>query len=161
MLVATAVAVVELIALVGVGALVLARPLRHHPAAKSTAHAAAAPRSTLAVRATRAPVRKPAPIPSHPLRARGRVPVLVLNGNGVQGAAHAAAARLQSLGYPIGGTANAPRHDYSRSMVMFVPGYAKEARRLARDTGIRLVAPVDGLTPAALRASRLIVLLGS
>jgi hypothetical protein len=37
----------------------------------------------------------------------------------------------------------------------------KEARRLAHDTGIRLVAPVDGLTPAKLKASQTVVILGS
>jgi hypothetical protein len=46
-------------------------------------------------------------------------------------------------------------------MVMFVPGYLEEARRLARETGIKLVAPVDGLTTSTLSASRLVVLLGS
>ena len=87
--------------------------------------------------------------------------VLVLNANGVQGAAHAEAARLQAAGYPVGGAANAPSHHYAQSMVMYVPGYLKEARRLAHESGIRLVAPVDGLTPAALSGSRLVVLLGS
>jgi LCP family protein required for cell wall assembly len=89
-----------------------------------------------------------------------KVTVTVLNGNGVTGAAAAAAARLESDGYPIGGTTNAQRHDYARSMVMFVPGWAKEARRLARDSGIRMVSPVDGLRPAQLRGSKVILLLG-
>ena len=98
---------------------------------------------------------------AHPLRARSQVRVLVLNGNGHQGAAHTEAAHLQGLGYPIGGAANATRHDYARSMVMFVPGWQKEAQRLARETGIRLVAPVDGITSATLKGSRVVVLLGS
>jgi len=102
-----------------------------------------------------------AAVASHPLRARSQVRVLVLNANGVQGAAHVEAARLQALGYPISGASNAPSHHYAQSMVMFVPGYLKEARRLAHDAGIRLVAPVDGLTPSTLSASRLVVLLGS
>ena len=101
------------------------------------------------------------PAPTHALRPRSRVSVLVLNANGVQGAAHAEAARLQALGYPIGGAANAPSHHYAQSMVMYVPGYSKEARRLAHDAHIKLVAPVDGLTPSGLQGSRLVVLLGS
>jgi hypothetical protein len=100
-------------------------------------------------------------VPSVPIRTRSKIAVLVLNGNGVTGVAHTEATHLQSLGYRIGGAENAPPHHYSRSMVMFVPGYGKEARRLARDTGIRFVAPLDGLTHAELKSSRLVVLLGS
>lgn len=97
---------------------------------------------------------------SVPLRSRSHVRVLVLNGNGVGGAAAAEAARLQSEGYRIGGATNAQRHDYANSMVMFVPGWEKEARRLARDTGIRMVATLDGLRPAQLRGSKVVLLLG-
>ena len=56
---------------------------------------------------------------------------------------------------------DAPRHDYAQTMVMYVPGFLPEARRLARDLAVRLVAPVDGLTPTRLRGSKLVVLLGS
>lgn len=165
-LVASAIAAAELVGLIGVGAFVLAHPFRHHakPPAATTVAAPAAHR-------TAAPVvhRHVVPVPAkdrfafvaQPLRARSQVRVLVLNANGVQGAAHVEAARLQSLGYAIGGAANAPSHRYSQSMVMFVPGYLKEARRLARETRIKLVAPVDGLTPSTLSGSRLVVLLGS
>lgn len=164
-LVAAAVATIELLGLIVIGAFVLGHPFRH--AAKHTSTTAAT--ATVAhhtVQVHRHVVPIPAkdrfgPIASHPLRARSQVRVLVLNANGVQGAAHVEAARLQSLGYPIGGAANAPTHHYAQSMVMFVPGYLKEARRLAHDVGIRLVAPVDGLTPSTLSASRLVVLLGS
>jgi LytR cell envelope-related transcriptional attenuator len=170
--VASAIAALELLGLVGVGAFVVAHPFRHHgttaTTASSTTPAVTTPATTAHHVATVA--RRVAPIPAkdrvapvapHPIRARSQVRVLVLNANGVQGAAHSEAAHLQGLGYPIGGAANAPSHHYSQSMVMFVPGYAKEARRLARDTGIKLVAPVDGLTQSALSGSRLVVLLGS
>jgi hypothetical protein len=43
---------------------------------------------------------------------------------------------------------------------MFVPGWIKEARRLARDAGVRMVAPLDGLRPAQLKGSVLVLLLG-
>jgi hypothetical protein len=46
-------------------------------------------------------------------------------------------------------------------MVLFVPGWHQEARRLARDTGIRLVAPVDGIRRATLKGSKLVVILGT
>jgi hypothetical protein len=42
-----------------------------------------------------------------------------------------------------------------------VPGWVKEARRFARDTGVRLVAPVDGLTPAKLKGSKIVLILGT
>ena len=155
-LVAVAVALAELVALIFSGALLLARSSHHHAAATRTVT------KTVAVRRPRhvAPVKR-VRVAAHPLRARSQVRVLVLNGNGRQGAAHIEAAHLQALGYPIGGAANATRHDYARSMVMFVPGWQKEAQRLAHDTRIRLVAPVDGVTAATLRGSRVVVLLGS
>lgn len=147
-----ALAAVELVALIGIVALHLAP--KH---AVASAPAPAKPHHAQPV--VRVP--KAAAPPSHPLRARASVYVLVLNGNGVQGAASTEAARLRSAGYRIGGATNAQRHDYARSMVLYVPGWIKEARRLAHDTGIRLVAPVDGLRPAALRGSQAVVILGS
>ena len=105
--------------------------------------------------------RQVATLPSHPLRPRGRVRVLVLNGNGVSGAAATAAQRLQLEGYRLGGAGNAPRHDYARSMIMYVPGWSKEARRLGRDTGVRLVAPLDGLRKTQLKGSKIVLLLGT
>ena len=163
-LVASAIAAAELVGLIAIGGFVVAHPFGHH--AKPDAAAAA----TVVHHATPIVHRVVAPIPkkdrvglvaSHPLRPRAEMRVLVLNANGVQGAAHTEAARLQGLGYTIGAAQNAPSHHYAQSMVMFVPGYQKEARRLAHETGIRLVAPVDGLSRSALSASRLVVLLGS
>jgi hypothetical protein len=165
-LVASLVATVELVGLVVIGAFFLAHPFSHHAkkTAATVATAATVVHTTPVVHRHVVPVPAKdrfAPLPTHQLRARSNVRVLVLNANGVQGAAHLEAARLQSLGYLIGGAANAPTHHYARSMVMFVPGYLKEARRLAREAGIKLVAPVDGVTPSTLNASRLVVLLGS
>jgi hypothetical protein len=148
-LVVGAVAALELVALIGIGAVKLA------PHAKAVA-APAKPKA----RAVQARHVAP-PVPSHPLRSRDRVRVLILNGNGVRGAAASEAARLEVYGYRIGGAQNAQRHDYARSMVMYVPGWVKEARRLAHESGIRLVAPIDGLRKAQLRGSKLVVILGT
>ena len=149
--VAGAVALVELVALVAIG---LAHFAPHQSAATQ------APRAAV-VKAKPAPVRVHTPtVPQVPLRARSHVRVLVLNGNGVNGAAAAAAARLQGDGYAIAGSTDAQRHDYARSMVMFVPGWAREARRLAREAGVGMVSPVDGLRAAQLRGSKVILLLG-
>jgi hypothetical protein len=86
--------------------------------------------------------------------------VLVLNGNGVTGAASAEAARLQSDGYRVAGAVDAERHDYAESMVFFVPGWQKEARRLAHSVGIRVVAPIDGIRGPQLKGSKVVLLLG-
>ena len=150
-----AVAAVELVALVAIGAVHLAPP-RHASPRTHARHLTAATRPATPVRRVAR-----APAPSHPLRARGRVSVLVLNGNGVQGAAATTAARLQHAGYRIGGARNAQRHDYARSMVMYVPGWLKEARRIGHETGIRLIAPVDGTAPARLKGSQIVLILGT
>ena len=154
-LIAVAVALAELVALIFSGALLLARSTPHHrtAAVKKTAVPGTGRRHVAPVKRVR--------VTAHPLRARSQVRVLVLNGNGRQGAAHTEAAHLQGLGYPIGGAANATRHDYARSMVMFVPGWQKEAQRLAHEIGIALVAPIDGFRAGSLRGSRVVVLLGS
>jgi len=148
-----AVAAVELVALIGIGATHVAASLRTH-ATPAPVHAAkAAPRVHQHVIKVRA-------LPSHPLRGRAGLSVLVLNGNGVNGAAGAEAVRLQSLGYGSSRSEDAPRHDYARSMVLYLPGYAKEARRLGHDAGVRLIAPVDGMRKARLKGSQLVVVLG-
>lgn len=140
-----AVALAELVALIAIGLAQLAPS--SHVAKTVVAHRVARIR--------------PKPAPAVPLRPRSRVHVLVLNGNGVSGAASVQAARLQGDGYRIAGATNAQRHDYARSMVMYVPGWAGEARRLARETGVRVVSPVDGLRGPQLRGSTVILLLGT
>ncbi len=152
-LVVGAIAAVELAVLIGIGAVHFAP--KHAPVAATAA--TAKPQHARPV----VHVPKVALPPAHPLRARASVHVLVLNGNSVQGAASREAALLQSAGYRVVGAENAQRHDYARSMVLYVPGWIKEARRLAHDTGIRLVAPVDGLRPAALKGSKTVVILGT
>jgi hypothetical protein len=149
-LVVGAVAAIELLVLIGIAAL--------HLVPTHTAARAAAPAKSRHLRSITHVAKKVPATPSHPLQARSGVRVLVLNGNGVQGAASAEAARLRSAGYRIAGATNAQRHDYARSMVLYAPGWAKEGRRLARDAGISLVAPIDGMK---LKASQAVVVLGS
>ena len=147
-LVAAALAALELVALIVVGAFLLARPIQHKAAAKTVA----AP----VVHRTVAHVHRVKIVP-HALRPRTQVSVLVLNGNGQSGAAARAAAKLHALGYRISDSRNAQRHDYARSLVMYMPGYAREGRRIAHDAGIRLVSPVDGLKP---KRSQIVIVLG-
>jgi LytR cell envelope-related transcriptional attenuator len=146
-----AIALIELVALIAIGA-VRVLPVHKAAATPETRAKAAVP--------VRPVIHVPAP-PSHPMKARALTRVLVLNGNGVAGAASSQATSLTTLGYTVAGAKNAPRHDYAQSMVMYVRGFLPEARRLARDIGVRIVAPVDGLSPSRLQGSKLVVLLGS
>ncbi|HXV35141.1 MAG TPA: LytR C-terminal domain-containing protein [Gaiellaceae bacterium] len=95
-----------------------------------------------------------------PLLSRREVSVLVLNGNGVTGAASEAAARVRAEKYLIAGTGNAASSDYPRSLVMYRPGFEREARRLAKDLGVRRVVPLDGMRPRALQGAHVALILG-
>jgi len=94
-----------------------------------------------------------------PLRPRARVSVLVLNGNGVAHAAGAEASRLLARGYRRAAAANAGA-SYARSLVLFRPGFEREAARLARDAHIPVTAPLDGRLPAADAGYQLVLILG-
>jgi hypothetical protein len=91
---------------------------------------------------------------------RRKVGVVVLNGNGREGAAGAIAARAAGRGYRIRAVANAPAADYPRSIVMYRPGFAAEGRRLARDLRIGVVGPLDGMRPAQLHGAHAVLILG-
>jgi LytR cell envelope-related transcriptional attenuator len=90
------------------------------------------------------PARRATPTPPAPPRPRARVSVLVLNGDGVSGAAGGEATRLLGRGYRHAIPTDAPSLGYARSLVLFRPGWQREAERLARDVRIPTVAPLDG-----------------
>jgi LytR cell envelope-related transcriptional attenuator len=135
-LVASAVAAVELVIILVAGVALVGKPLtqKMRDAARDR---------TLGMPA--APAKKPKIASSVPRLNRVETTVMVLNGNGVPGAAHEAAARVQARGYSIGQIGNAKRTDYMRGVVMYRPGYRGEALRLARDVRIKIVGPLDGL----------------
>jgi hypothetical protein len=155
--VAGAIAAVELLVLIVVGGALIAkattatsaRPAQKAVAAK-TAAVKSSPSASTKVRRAAAPARLP----------RTRVSVVVLNGGTRQGAAAATAARASGRGYRIGGVANAPSSDFTRTLVMYRRGFEGEGRRLARDLGIRIVGPLDGLRTAQLHGSHAVVVLG-
>lgn len=148
-----AVAAVELVLLVVVAGALLAKP---EPARGAAQKAKAAPVAGTAKAATLTSATKAPPAEL----SRRKVRVVVLNGNGRQGAAAAAAARVSGRGYRIGVVGNAPRHDYPRSLVMYRPGFEGEGRRLARDLGVTLVGPLDGVKPAQLHGAHAVFILG-
>ena len=100
------------------------------------------------------------PEPKRTTLSRGETSVLVLNGNGIAGAAAAEASRARAHGYQVAGTANAPR-SYGKTVVMYRAGHRPEAKRLAADMGVTLVGPLDGLGPRQLRGAQLVVVLGT
>ena len=134
-LVASAVAAVELVILVVVAVALLGNPVgeRIRAEAEQARVVAANPPPPAAMR------------DGTPRLPRAATAVLILNGNGVTGAAGEAAERVRRLGYVVGAVGNAPRSDHTRSVVMYRDGYRPEAARLARDVGVSIVAPLDGL----------------
>ena len=110
-----------------------------------------------------APAAKPAaskPAPAQPRLDRTETSVIVLNGNGGNGAASEKADLIRTRGYLIAGTANAPRSDFARSVVMYRPGYEPEARRLARDFRFKQVTPLDGLRKSDLQGAHIALIVG-
>jgi hypothetical protein len=144
----SAVAALELLLLTVVAILMFGNPLLHH-FTESAASAATAPKRTA-----------PAPAAKKPMLPRNHVSVMVLNGNGQAGAAHAAADRVQAHGYLLGNVGNAPEIT-PHTVVMFRPGFEAEGRRLARDVHARIVRPLDGMRPAQLLGAHLVLILGT
>jgi hypothetical protein len=144
-LAATAFAVAELAALLALAGVRLIHV--HRPASRLAAETQPAA----------SPTRKAV---AHPLRPRSRVSVVVLNGNGVAHAAGDEATRLLARGYRRADATDAPTR-YASSLVLFRPGWEREARRLAHDARIRTVTPLDGRLPSADRGHQLVLILGS
>jgi LytR cell envelope-related transcriptional attenuator len=94
------------------------------------------------------------------LRPRATTSVLVLNGNGSAGAAGSVSSRLLADGYRSAPSMNAQVTTYARSIVLFRPGWEREAKRLAKDARIRAVAPLDGPLPSGAAAAPLVAIVG-
>jgi hypothetical protein len=148
--VASGIAVVELCVLVVLAVGAIAKPVAHE-AKRVAVERTVAPAPVV-------PRTSPAPAKALP---RGETAVVVLNGNGIAGAASTAAARVKSFGYVIATVGNAPRSDYRRTLVLYRPGREAEARRLAADLKIRIVAPLDGLSPRQLMGAHVALVLGA
>jgi hypothetical protein len=155
-LVASLVAAFELVLLLAAGFLLLAKPLTHAMQKHATATAFA-------------PIRKHTTAPVIPKRApiglpkllRSATGVFVFNGNGRSGAASGEASRLSNLNYRVSGTGNAKRQDYATTVVMYKKGFQAEGVRLAHDLQVKIVGPLDGLTPSALHGAQLAIVLGA
>lgn len=144
------IATLELVALVVVALAFIAKPLAADSSAKPGAKAEAAAQGAAAEEPP------PATLP------RAQTTVLVLNGNGVTGAAAQAARKLRRLDYSVAGVGDATRRDVPRTIVMYREGFEGEAVRLARDLGLgaKRAVPLDGLRAAELHGATLALVIG-
>jgi hypothetical protein len=93
-------------------------------------------------------------------RPRSETSVVVLNGNGIPGAADLASGEVRDLRYVVAGTGNASRSNFARTIVMYRPGFGGEAHRLARDVRARRVVPLDGMHASDLMGAQIALILG-
>jgi hypothetical protein len=157
---ASTVAAVELVVLLGVGVALLAGPVSR--AIQHRAESAVlTPSKPKAKKPAAAPARRTTAAAPKPKLSRAQTSVVVLNGNGRQGAAGQSAGRLRSFGYVIASTGNAKRQDYAATVVMYRKGYRAEGLRLARDLEAKVVGPLDGISPSALMGGQLAVVVGA
>ncbi len=157
--IASAIAVVELVLLLLAGLVLIGRPLSKQVHAAAVRQAKSTPAHHQAAAYTPPVVAAKAPVVAR--LTRSQTSLLVLNGNGRAGAAGAEATLATARGYKIAGVGNAARGDYSHTIVMYRPGYEPEARRLAKDLNVQIVAPLDGLRVKALHGGQLAVVVGA
>lgn len=143
----TAFAALELIVIAGIAMALLGNPLARH--FRESAAAAGTPRKRAAL---------PAPTKKAKLE-RSEISVMVLNGNGLAGAAQVAADKVGKRGYLVGNVGNATEQS-PRTLIMYRPGFAAEGTRLGRDLRVRVVRPLDGMRPSQLLGSHLVLILG-
>jgi hypothetical protein len=154
-LVLTGIAALELVLLVGAGAVLLGRRLAPHVGAADGQRAVAHPKSKPTPPIV--PKRQPIGVPK---LTRRETAVIVLNGNGQTGAAGAEAEVVRAHRYRVAHVGNAGRRDYARSLVIYRPGFRAEGFRLGHDLGIRIVTPLDGMRARALGRAQLAVVVG-
>ncbi len=150
-MVASAVAMLELVVLVALCVFLLAKPVSQHV-------------QQAAEKKVFAPVqvKPPAATPVGKAKlSRAATSVIILNGNGRPGAAADGAASVRAFGYTIGTVGNAPRSDFTRTLVLFRPGYRPEAVRLAADLKLKIVGPLDGLRPRDMMGAHVALIVGS
>jgi len=110
--------------------------------------AAAQPKATATHKATATPATAPV-TPVTPAKGSGsgaaltadQVPVLVLNGIGISGAARTAAQELSTAGFQIAGVGNLRNGPIATSTIVYPASLAAEAKVLAQATGISALDP--------------------
>ncbi len=94
--------------------------------------------------------------------SRPDTPVLVLNGNGVSGAATKAAKIVRRLDYPVVQIGDASRKNFSHTVVMYREGSRAAAVRLAHDLDLspKRAVPLDGMRDSELMGAELALVIG-
>lgn len=140
-IITAAIAAVELVILVVVTLAFIAKPFATDSSATSS---------------------KQAGIETADVSVRAQTPVLVLNGNGVAGAASQAAKTVRRLDYPVVQVTDASRKDFERTIVMYRNGSRPAAVRLARDLDLtaKRTAPLDGIRQSELMGAELVLVIG-
>jgi hypothetical protein len=140
-------------ATLGKGATAAAKPPAKATGAKATSAGA---KKTTAKASTAKRHRAQPPLPT-----AAKTPVLVLNANGVHGAAADMAARLQGFGYPVPSVGNSKRSGLPTA-IEYTHGFGPAAQALARKLGgVGVVVPLDGLRVKDLHGAALVVIVGS
>ena len=163
-MIATGVAAVELFILLLIGFVLGAKAFSDKT---ETATIAAIKREAPQAAQTQSSEQKPADAKSRQqakeepkVAPRGHTSVVILNGNGIPGAAAVNADKAHSMHYLITATGNAPSTGFARSIVMFRPGFKPAAKRLAKDMGVKAVSPLDGVTKGDLQGAQLALIIG-
>ena len=159
-IVLTGIAAIQLVLLIGAGIILLGKQIAPH-VHKAAAREAAAKPAKVSHPTTKPKATRTLAAHAKPTLARAKTKVLVLNGNGVQGAAALAAQLAQARGYPVLDVGNATKTGYARTIVMYRPGFRSEALRFRHDLNLSVVAPIDGMTPAELKGAQLVEILGA
>jgi hypothetical protein len=146
-----AIAAAEALVILAAAVVLLAKPLARKVKSAAIDQAAAS------LSAHKTGPKTPAGKPTLP---RTKTAVIVLNGNGVTGAAAAAARPVRRLGYPIRKVDNAHRSDYPHSVVMYRKGFRPEAMRLGRDLHVKIVGPLDGIRVGEMHRAQLVYVVG-
>ncbi len=157
-LVATTIAGLELVLLVVAGMILLGRSLSPHVHAAAQRQALAPAPAVVHAAPAAKPIHE---TPGVARLTRAHTQVLVLNGNGIQGAAGEAASLVTSRGYDVKQVGNARHTGYGRTSVMYRPGFRPEAVRFGKDLNVGAVTPLDGIKVAQLHGAHLVLILGT
>ncbi|MFN8186684.1 MAG: LytR C-terminal domain-containing protein [Gaiellales bacterium] len=163
-LIAGAIAAVELVVLLVIGLAFAAKPFAGD--AKDDRPAAAAVEAVDGAGKKAGEAAKPTMPATGPTQAglpRAKTPVLVLNGNGISGAAATRAAAVRRLQYPVVRVGDAQRRSFPHTIVMYRPGFLGEGQRLAKDLGLARsrAVPLDGMRGSALHGAKLVLVVGN
>lgn len=155
---ATTIAGLELVLLVVAGIALFGKSLAPHVHAAAQREALAPAPAVVHAAPAAKPVHE---TPAVVKLTRAQTQVLVLNGNGIQGAAGEAASLVTSRGYAVKQVGNARHTGYGRTTVMYRPGFRPEAVRFGKDLNVGAVTPLDGIKVTQLHGAHLVLILGT